>query len=434
MPCRRCTTKPLVERHKQPQVHNTSRGRANRSPTPNNKYCSQKDLILRRTEDMAYTPSHSPTPTSTRSSIKSRHPSVQEITNSPRASPLSSSYYRQQTLRSNNIILEEGSLDEERWSRQAFALGMPVGDIHRPNPEARKFAQKVQKRPHMSERQLTDLLLSLIQASTKSHRHLQVKANTTFHRVAVPNGSGSHSSHKPRSTPLPVPTPNIVVGYTQSTFTRHELELQNGLICNTNGEPCDLAQISQPISEVFWPFFVVDIQPESLSTAQNASAGSAATCNNALVLLAEATEASTVQRQGRECFWKSRRAMQSFSLSISGNLATLNLHSSQGGRLHHAAAIRSYYLEDERDMEALLSRIGSIFVWAENCRLASIQDLLQRLDNIVQLEAREHVSDAFSNEKLISVTEYGSVSPRRRFGGLKSMLAEISPKWTRAQT
>ncbi|KIX08951.1 uncharacterized protein Z518_00029 [Rhinocladiella mackenziei CBS 650.93] len=366
------------------------------------------------------------------SSITSQYMPIKDITNPDPASPFSSPFYRQHTLRPNNIIVEDGQLDDERWSRQAFALGMPFGDVQRPNAEARKVAQKMQRKQNLNEKQLVELLLPLVQSSAKSHKKLQVQTGNNFHHDAVPIGTFDQSSYTAWSMPLPVPKPDIAVGFTSKTFNSHELELQEGIISNAHGEPCDLAKVSQPTRDVFWPFFVVEVQA-SLYAAQNAAAGSASTCNNALALLAEAADEPTIQRQGRGISWQSRRAVQSFSLAVCGKTATLNLHNFQGGLSHCAAVIRSYKLDDESDMEALASRLASILIWAENCRLPTIVDLLENLDHMVQLESRDYLSDAFTNENLVTVSNHDAGSPRKRFSGIKSRLAEISPKWIRVQ-
>jgi hypothetical protein len=299
----------------------------------------------------------------------------------------------------------------------------------------------------MSDKQVTELLLPLIQSATQSSEKLQIKSDTTFHPDAVPNGGlvGRLSQGQPPSwsMPLPAPKPNITVGFSSNNFTDHQLELQDGIISNAHGEPCNLAKISQPVvghNTLFWPFLTVDIQKDSLEAAQNASAGSASTCNNALALLAEAAEESTIQRYGRNVFWKSRSAVQSFSLSVhndsegSGKMATLNIHTSLGGLSHTCSPIRSYALCNEYDVECLLSRLSSIFVWAENCHLQHIFTLLTNLDALVQLESgRKHLSDGFPSLDLDPATSYReSLSPgRSKFGVIKSVLAQVSPKWIR---
>ena len=359
-------------------------------------------------------------------------------------SPYNSLFYRQHTLKPNNVVIEDAVLDDERWSRAAFALGMPFGDVFRATNETRRFANKVTRKSNLSERSMTDLVMSLVQAAAKTHKVLHTKSNATFHEAAVPNGSVTTdallSPPDTWSMPLPVPRPNIVVGFSTKTFTAHELELQSGIISTSAGLPCDLAKVSQPTPDVYWPFFTVDIQPDSLHAAQNASAGSASTCNNALALLAEAADEPTMQKEGPTLFWNSRRAVHSFSLSVNlgGKVASLNMHDSEGGLLHHAAMIRVYRLDDERDVEALYSRLISICVWADNIRLPAIVDLLENLDELVKLESkRDFVSDAFVNHDLSSILGIGyagtgSISPPKRFGGFKSVMWDNFPRWLRA--
>lgn len=395
---------------------------------------------------MAYTSPQLNSQASTRSSWSSYFP-LKDLVNSEGTAPFVSSYYRQHTLASNRIILDDNQLSEEEWSRHAFAMGMPSKDIHRSHPEARRFTQRLQKKPKMSDKHVTELLVPLIHCASQSSNKLQIKTEGTFHPDAVPNGSPvgrlSNSQNAPWSMPLPAPKPNITVGFSSKNFTAHELELQDGIISNTHGEPCNLAKISQPVlgsNTLLWPFLTFDVQKESLDAAQNASAGSGSTCNNALALLAEAAEESRVRRHGRNAFWQSRTAVQSFSLSVhnesegNGKVATLNLHVSEGGLSHACAPIRSYALCNEYDVGCLLSRLGSIFVWAENCRLQQIGTLLDNLDALVQLESgREHVSDRFSNTDLDVATTYDdSLSPERsKYGIFKNALTQVSPKWIR---
>ncbi|KIX99470.1 uncharacterized protein Z520_05046 [Fonsecaea multimorphosa CBS 102226] len=397
---------------------------------------------------------------STPSSITTPYLPIKDIKSPEHIHPFASVYYRQHTLVPNRITVEESQLCDEGWSRHAFSMGMPFSDIYRPHAEARKFAQKMQKRPRMSNKQLTDSLLPLIQTAMKpSSKKLHVETEATFHPDAVPKGSPagrmSNSQTAPSwSMPLPIPKPNITVGFSSKNFTTHELELQDGIISDAQGEPCNLAKISQPIrgsNTMCWPFFNVEIQHDSLMAAQNAAAGSGSTCNNALALLAEAADNPLIQSRGRNLFWQSRRAVYSFSLSIhndsssseegTGKMATLNLHSSEGGMSHAMAAIRTYDLCNERDVEHLLTRLCSIFVWAENCQLQQIFTLLATLDALVQLESgREYLSDSFPHESMDTYTApatspgSGSLSPaRRKLGTIKSVLADLSPKWLRAQ-
>ncbi|KIW68202.1 hypothetical protein PV04_04163 [Phialophora macrospora] len=394
---------------------------------------------------MAYVLPQLTSPASTPSSQTSLSFPSREISRE-RAVPFASSYYRQYTLHPNCISVDDSHLTEEQWSRHAFALGMPSRDVPRAHPEVRRFTQRLQRKPRMSDKQLTELLLPLIQTATQSSKKLQVKTNTAFHTDAVPNGNpvGRLSSQNATwSMPLPVPKPNITIGFSSKNFTEHELELQDGIISNAHGEPCNLAKLSQPVvgnNTLLWPFLTVEIQSSSLQAAQNAAAGSSSTCNNALALLAEAAQEHFIQLHGRNLFWQSQRAVQSFSLSIhndsEGNsrMATLNLHTSQGGLSHNSAPIRSYALCDEKDVECLLSRLTSIFVWAENCHLQQIFTLLANLDAIVRLDTgREHLSDGFPSAELDgAMSVNGSLSPGwSKLGAIRSVLAQVSPKWIR---
>ena len=418
-----------------------------RNTSPFETQVTNSTSIPLQTTVMAYPSPHLSSSASTRSSQASSYLPLKDLAHAQKTDPFASSYYRQHTLAPNRINVDENQLSEGNWSSHAFALGMPSKDVHRSSPDARRFAQKLQRKPKVSDKHVTELLVPLVQSACQSSKTLQIKTDASFHPDAVPNGSPagrlSNSQNTPWRMPLPVPKPNLTVGFSSKNFTQHELELQDGIISNSHGEPCDLGKISQPIAEnntLLWPFFTVDIQKDSLEAAQNASAGSGSTCNNALALLAEAGEESIVRRHGRNVFWQSRTAVQSFSLSIhndsegNGKMATLNLHTSEGGLSHSVAPIRSYALCNEYDVECLYSRLSSIFVWAENCHLQRIGTLLANLDALVQLESgREHLSDRFTNADLDAFTTYGeNMSPgRSKLGAIKNVWAQVSPRWIR---
>jgi hypothetical protein len=238
--------------------------------------------------------------------------------------------------------------------------------------------------------------------------------------------------------PLPVPRPNITVGFTPKVFDTHALELQSGIISNFHGEPCDLAKVSQPAADLFWPFFVIEVQEESVLAAQNACAGSASTCNNAFALLSEAADNVNCQKYGQRMFWSDQRAIHSFSLAVSGKVAALNIHTSNGGLSHRSSMIRMYSLDDELEIDALAARLSSIFIWAENTRLPNVMDLLANLDDLVKLEDKDHLSDAFTNQNLIVPTHgdrtYGTLSPKKRSLSFKAIFSQFSPTWIRILT
>lgn len=326
-------------------------------------------------------------------------------------------------------------------------MGMPYADSSCATPETRRFTNKVQKairsKGRLSEKQATEGLNILIDAAiTKARsnfpgarnnsndRKLVVKTGATFHREAL-------SSPTSASTPqLPTPKPSLTVGFTSDTFNKHEHDLQTGLIASPSGSPYDLSMLSQPTPDCFWPFFLVECQKESLHTAHNAAASSAAACNTALTLLSNAAEDPSIHKRGRSISWTSRRMVESFSLSVSGTVASLNLHRLEAGT-HHSAMIRAYSLDDERDVEAMFSRLASVFIWAANLRLPRVVDLLENLDCVVKLEQREEIfhDDGGLLSVGNSVAARPGVSPalppKKLTSGLRSMFHELGPKWLR---
>ncbi|EXJ94094.1 hypothetical protein A1O1_02487 [Capronia coronata CBS 617.96] len=337
--------------------------------------------------------------------------------------------YRSTTLEPNNIIVEDEQMDDDRWCRLAFALGMPFGDVRRPSPEATRFAHQVRVRESVSGREMKELLAPLIFSVVQRHKLVNCSANNAFHQDSVPDGVTDFTIEGGWKTQLPTPRPAFALGYSSRAFTSHQLELQHGIISNSKNEPCDLHKLSQPVPDVYWPFVVVEIQGDSMLAARNACAGSAATCNNALMTFAGAAQQPLKHYRDVDFLWGLSKAAQSFSLAINGKTACLNTHNSEGCLPHAVAVIRTYRLDDDRDVEAMAARIRSILIWAENCRLRSITDLLHDFDLRVQL-AKGPVKMMEDSYTPLQLTIPGRPAKKRR-GVIKSVLAESLPRWAR---
>ncbi|KIW34030.1 uncharacterized protein PV07_00832 [Cladophialophora immunda] len=367
--------------------------------------------------------------TSLRSHI--RKPSSSSKSNvSERRASFGSSDYRSTTLEPNHIIVEDRQMDDERWSRLAFALGMPYGETQRPSSEATKFAQQVRSRKSVSAKEMTDLLLPLLVSVAKNHRIMKCRTNTLFHRDGVPDEVPDFEVEGGWKMQMPTPKPTITLGYSSSAFSSHQLELQHGIISNRHNEPCNLAKLSQPVPDVYWPFFIVEAQDESMLAARNASAGSTATCNNALMIFAGVAEEPQRYYSDMNFLWRLSKAAQSFSLSINGKTACLNTHNSEGCLPHAVAVIRTYRLDNDKDVESMAGRISSILVWAENCRLQSISDLLSAFDKRVKL-CRDNMAQ---NRVPYDPPELSNFKnpPRSRASIIKGVIAESLPRWARA--
>jgi hypothetical protein len=346
---------------------------------------------------------------------------------SERRSSFGSIDYRSTTLEPHHIIVEDQQMDGERWSRLAFALGMPYADTRRPSPEASKFAQQVRNRRTISSKEITSLLLPLLIAVAKDHKTMKCRTNALFHRDGMPDDVPDYEIEGGWKMQLPTPKPTITLGYSSGAFNAHQLELQHGIISNNRGEPCDLHKLSQPVPDVYWPFFIVEALDESMLAARNACAGSAATCNNALMIFAGAAQEPMKAYNDTNFLWNLSKAAQSFSLAINGKTACLNTHNSEGCLPHAVGVIRTYRLDDEQEVEAMAARIGSIFVWAENCRLQWIGDLLGHFDRRVQL-CRDTMAKNGVSYDPTELANFGVV-PKTRRSIIKSVIAESLPRW-----
>lgn len=324
-------------------------------------------------------------------------------------------------------------MDDERWSHLAFALSMPCKDIRRTNPAARKFAKQMKQRnSNVSSKQVTEMLHPLLRSIAKQHKTIKCKRQAQFHRESVPNEVPDFEINEPGwKAQLPTPQPAFTLGYTESAFDSHQLELQQGIIANNQNEPCDLHKVSQPIPGIYWPFLVVEAQDESMLAARNACAGSAATCNNGLMIFAGAAEEPRDQYIDMKYVWNLSRAVQSFSLAINGKTACLNAHNSEGYLPHAVSAIRTYRLDDEEDMESLASRIQSIFVWAENCRLASIANLMEKFDRRIHC-AKASVSSSVDGYDTMEFVDFRSGSYKRTSTIVKEVFMDGLSKWIRS--
>ncbi|KIV86878.1 hypothetical protein PV11_02460 [Exophiala sideris] len=339
--------------------------------------------------------------------------------------------YRSTTLEPNNIIVEDQQLDDERWSRLAFALGMPFGESLRASSATNKFAQQIRSQRSVTSREMTELLVPLLASIAKDHHTLKCRTDTAFYRDAVPDEVTASEIEDGWKMQLPTPKPAITLGYSNSSFTSHQLELQQGIIANNNNEPCDLHQLSQPVPDIYWPCFVVEVQEDSMLAARNACAGSAATCNNALMIFAAAAQEPQRHYHDADFLWNLSKAAQSFSLGINGKIACLNTHNSEGYLPHGVATIRTYRLDDEKEVEAMAARIRSIFVWAENCRLRSICDLLATFDRRVQMEC-SRLAVVIPQDRPGSTDSARSGGQRRRRRSIiKAVLADSLPGWAK---
>jgi hypothetical protein len=369
-------------------------------------------------------------PTISESSSSRRLSASTKSTRSERRASFGSVDYRATTLEPNHIIVEDQPMDDERWSRLAFALGMPYGEKRRPSSEASRFAQQVRSRRTISSKDMTDLLLPLLVSIAKDHSSMKCRTNTLFHRDGVPDDVPDFEVDEGWKMQLPTPKPTITLGYSSGAFDSHQLELQHGIIANSHNEPCNLEKLSQPVPDVYWPFFVVEAQEESMLAARNACAGSAATCNNALMTFAGAAQEPMRLYQDTNFLWSLSKAAQSFSLAINGKTACLNTHNSEGCLPHAVGVIRTYRLDDQKDVEALAARISSIFVWAENCRLQSIGDLLEKFDKRVQLCKSNMAKNGICYDP-IELADFGLVVPKTRRSIIKSVIIDSLPRWVR---
>jgi len=344
---------------------------------------------------------------------------------------LGSTEYRFATLEPNHIVVEDEPMDEERWSRLAFALSMPCRDVRRAYPEARKFAIQMKKRSsNTTSKQVTELLHPLIRSIVKEHTQINVRSMAQFHRESVPDEVPNFEIEPGWKMQLPTPKPAFTIGYSETAFNPHQLELQQGIIANNRNEPCDLHRVSQPIPDVYWPFFVVEAEDASMLAARNACAGSAAACNNGLMIFAGAAEEVRDRYIDMKYLHKLSQAVQSFSLAINGKTACLNTHNAEGCLPHAVALIRMYRLDDENDMEALVSRIQSILVWAEHCRLTSITDLIEKFERRVRVAKTATTIPGHCYYPL-ELAHFEIASRKRTSTVIKTALLEAIPKWIR---
>lgn len=291
---------------------------------------------------------------------------------------LAANNLRSDVLESNNILLCDGVMREESWSDLAFSLGLPARGNPQSTVATRKCAQRVRKRKVHSAAQTYDLIKPFIESLTSTCLKLSQQNRCVYHGDAVP----TVNEFKNTVNRLPIPKPVISVGYHKGAFSFGHDELQNGLITDQAGEPCDLKHISQPVLNHFWPFLIVEISDLSIAAARQDSAISAATCNNALVLLAGAA-AENEKDWSSTSFAFDYKFARSFSLSLHGKTAVLSTHCLETNALHVATEIARYQLDEDNDIASLADRLHSIMIWGEHNRLAEIMATLDQLDRKV---------------------------------------------------
>ena len=302
------------------------------------------------------------------------------------------SRYQRDILNANHIIVDERRMASDDWTKIAFSLGIPAGDISKPNSAARRFAQRVKRRETISTKQTLDYLVPVFAALRKDHSSVCYKINAEFNQDAVPNTASVSDSGKHVSTP----NPTFTFGYQPDFFSLSHRELQNGIIPDLVGQPCDLSKIAQLVSGAYWPFMVIEVADDSMLAAQHRCAVAAASCNHALTLLARATYRGTEGLKSLTLApWDSSKAARSFSLAIHQKVAKLHVHHLGKSPNHVMRLIKSYKLDDEDEVELLLARIESLLVWAEHCRLPAVLELLDNFDRRVN----GHVSRASTPQK-----------------------------------
>ncbi|KAK5088318.1 hypothetical protein LTR05_002535 [Lithohypha guttulata] len=295
-------------------------------------------------------------------------------------------HWRKRVARNFSKRLSTKTMDEERWSDLAFSLGIAARQGQRQSAATQKLAQKMSKRKQITAAQTYDCIKPFVESLISACPKLSQQNRCTYNGDAVP----TDDAFKNTINRLPCPKPAISVGYSRHAFSIAQDELQNGIIAGPSGEPYDLSHLSQPIPGHFWPFFVVEISDHSMAAARQASAISAATCNNALSLVAGAAFDGNSNRPYSPSMFDHKFAM-SFSLSIHGEVASLGVHKAEAHAPHVATQIATYNLSGAGEVAALADRIYGIFVWAHYNRLAEI------MATIDQLERRVHGQPAGLN-------------------------------------
>lgn len=333
--------------------------------------------------------------------------------------------------------VQHEEMSTEKWTNLASALGIPSADIYQPHAEARRLARKFAKRPNMTDKQSIELFGNLLRSILSNHPILRCTPAAYFNRDAIPDEMAVFDGERVYGEGLRTPKPAFSIGYNLEAFTYHQVELQRGIIANDRGEPRDLSRVSQTVPGVFWPFLIIDIKNKSMTQARNICAGAKATCNNALMMLAGATQDPYQVTADERFLWSLSRSVQAFSLSVRGSEAWLNTQNSSGFHPEAFATIRKYSLSNEQDVEALVSRLNSICIWAENCRLPAIFELIDAFDArvnsfayaIPSSRAKGLASATVRRHRIITEPKPAPAPPSTKRGLFKYVLTDSLPRW-----
>jgi hypothetical protein len=280
---------------------------------------------------------------------------VASTTASSRSLPLGSSTtsdQRSDYLSTHGYELDASSMGQDQWATLAAALGMAPVDDPATNPDIAKVAHKIRKRRTLTDKHRSELLTTIVASIAHNHPRLSLATQASFNRDAVPLDVPQFGIDSQWKIRLPTPKPAIAVGYNPSVFSSHQRELQQGIISDPTGEPRDLSRISQTTPGLYWPFFIIEIDGDSMIAARNASAGATATCNNALLMLAGAVVDPQNPEHDEEFINSLSRAIHSFSLAVSGKTACLMTHNSEGCLAEAVGIIRSSPGERRRGTRA----------------------------------------------------------------------------------
>ena len=336
---------------------------------------------------------------------------------------------RSEHLSSSDNGLDGVAMTTDQWASLASALGLNTADEQTIFPESNKIAHKVRKRRHISDKDLLEVFTNLLVAIVTPYPRLLIARRAPFNREAVPLDIpkfGMTNSH------LLTPRPTIVVGYNPQVFSSYQLELQQGIISDIKGEPQDLFRISQTVSGMCWPFLVLDIDEKSMINACNGCSAGTATCNNALTLLAGALMDDPASSYDEYFVRNLSKTVHSFSIAVSGKAACLMSHNSEASMEDAVSIVRTYDIDQEKDVQALAGRIRSIVIWAQKARLQGVMDLLDRLDRRVNFRESTKVQETVTKLPL----EYAvpdTDNEKKKKGVLKSVVAESMPSWSRVK-
>lgn len=285
----------------------------------------------------------------------------------------SSSAYRHRVLKPNGVFFRLSSdtiprhiLSEcQIWlihSSSEASVSAPMTAS-----QARELASKLEDEDAGPEEEFRRILRDeAVFPSKKSHRGLHCLAGLPFNTAGLPR-----SRYATAYATISGPVPDFTYGYSEVVFNAAQRAAAQPLIY-------------QPLSDVYWPFLIVEAKSQNMGgncyQAANQCAAGGTICVNAMMtLLDKAYPAASGDETTATVSSRTHHAM-TYSLAVDTKVAELYVHWRDViEQAFFLQRVDSYMMCRAEDLLKLQVHLHSIVEWGMGPRLATITDALNQV-------------------------------------------------------